>query len=81
MVLASLVPHDECGETLRKLMDMHPQTLQGFCSDEWGQDLIEYALIAAIVGLAAIAAISTMASNINSAFSAVGNRLSSALGS
>jgi pilus assembly protein Flp/PilA len=47
--------------------------------DESGQDLIEYALVAAIIGLAAVAAMSSMASNISNAFSAVGNKLSSAV--
>jgi pilus assembly protein Flp/PilA len=55
-----------------------------FCNllrEDCGQDLIEYALVAAIIGLAAIAAMSTFASNINNAFSAAGSRLSSAIGS
>lgn len=47
--------------------------------DESGQDLIEYALVAAIIGLAAVAAMSTLASNISNAFSAVGSKLSSAV--
>jgi pilus assembly protein Flp/PilA len=41
--------------------------------------LIEYALVAAIIGLAAVAAMSTLASNISNAFSAVGSKLSSAV--
>ncbi len=51
-----------------------------FLSDQSGQDLIEYALVAAVLGLAAVAAMSTLASNINNAFSAVGSKLSSAIG-
>ncbi len=47
--------------------------------DESGQDLIEYALVAAIIALAAIAAMSTLASNISNAFSAVGSKLSSSV--
>ena len=47
--------------------------------DESGQDLIEYALVAAIIALAAVAAMSTLASNISNAFSAVGSKLSSAV--
>lgn len=49
--------------------------------EDSGQDLIEYALVAAVIGLAAVAAMSTMASSVNNAFSAVGSKLSSALGS
>ena len=51
-----------------------------FLSDQSGQDLIEYALVAAVLGLAAVAAMGTLASNINNAFSAVGSKLSSAIG-
>ncbi len=47
--------------------------------DESGQDLIEYALVAAIIALAAVAAMSALASNISNAFSAVGSKLSSAV--
>jgi pilus assembly protein Flp/PilA len=42
-----------------------------------GQDLIEYALIAALIALAAVAGMNFLASAINSAFSAVGSRLTS----
>jgi pilus assembly protein Flp/PilA len=58
---------------------MKLQTLKGLVRDESGQDLIEYALVAAIIGLAAVAAMSTLASNISNAFSAVGSKLSSAV--
>jgi pilus assembly protein Flp/PilA len=58
---------------------MNWRVLQGLVRDESGQDLIEYALVAAIIGLAAVAAMSTLASNISNAFSAVGSKLSSAV--
>ena len=58
---------------------MKIQTLSNLLRDESGQDLIEYALVAAIIGLAAVAAMSTLASNISNAFSAVGSNLSSAV--
>jgi len=48
--------------------------------DESGQDLIEYALAAAIIGLASVAAMSSTASNINAVFSAVGSEFSIAIG-
>jgi len=54
-------------------------SLKNLFQDESGQDLIEYALVAAIIGLAAVAAMSTLASNISNAFSAVGSKLSSAV--
>jgi len=57
------------------------QALISLWSDESGQDLIEYALVAAVIGLAAVAAMSTLASNVSNAFSAVGSKLSSSVGS
>jgi len=60
---------------------MNSYILGNLLREDDGQDLIEYALVAAIIGLAAVAAMSTLASNINNAFSAVGSRLSSAVGS
>ena len=46
--------------------------------DESGQDLVEYALVAALIAFASVAAMSTLASNINIAFSNIGSRLTSA---
>ncbi len=43
--------------------------------DECGQDLIEYALIAALVALAAIAGISKVGSAASSVFSSVGSKI------
>ena len=51
-----------------------------FVRDESGQDLIEYALTAAIIGLASVAAMSATASDINSIFSVVGSEFSVAVG-
>lgn len=48
--------------------------------DESGQDLIEYALAAAIIGLASVAAMSATASDVNAVFSAVGSEFSLAVG-
>jgi pilus assembly protein Flp/PilA len=49
--------------------------------DESGQDLIEYALVAAIIGLAAVAAMGSLANNITNAFNAVGSKLGNSIGS
>jgi pilus assembly protein Flp/PilA len=43
---------------------------------EDGQDLIEYALVVALIAFAATAGMSTLASAINSAFASVGTTLS-----
>jgi pilus assembly protein Flp/PilA len=45
--------------------------------DENGQDLIEYALVVALIALAATAGMSTIAADINSAFSNMGTKLTS----
>ncbi|HEX9198145.1 MAG TPA: Flp family type IVb pilin [Acidobacteriaceae bacterium] len=50
-----------------------------FMKDESGQDLIEYALVAGLVGLGAVVAMSGLSTKIGNAFSAVGNELGSAV--
>jgi pilus assembly protein Flp/PilA len=54
------------------------RTLQALHTDESGQDLIEYALVAALIAFGAVATMQTLASNINTAFSKIGSKLSSA---
>jgi pilus assembly protein Flp/PilA len=44
--------------------------------DERGQDLVEYALVVALIALAATAGMSTLAGKISSAFTSVGTKLS-----
>lgn len=46
--------------------------------DESGQDLIEYALVAGLIGLGAVAAMSSLSSTIANAFGSVGSTLESA---
>jgi len=46
--------------------------------DELGQDLIEYALVAALIAFGAVSTMNTLAGNINSAFSKIGSKLVSA---
>jgi pilus assembly protein Flp/PilA len=48
--------------------------------EESGQDLIEYALVAGLIGLGAVTAMSTLATTIGTAFSSVGSKLTSATG-
>jgi len=43
--------------------------------EESGQDLIEYALIAALIALAATVGMGTVAKAINTAFSSIGTKL------
>jgi pilus assembly protein Flp/PilA len=49
--------------------------LRAFMMDESGQDLIEYALVVALVAFSATAGMSTLATKINAAFSSVGSTL------
>jgi len=48
-------------------------------NDESGQDLIEYALVAALIAFGAVAAMNTLATNINNAFSTIGSQLTDAM--
>jgi pilus assembly protein Flp/PilA len=43
--------------------------------NEEGQDLIEYALVAALIGFAAVAGMGTLATDINTAFTKIGSTL------
>jgi len=40
-----------------------------------GQDLVEYALVVALIGFAAVAGVGTLANDINTAFSNIGATL------
>lgn len=51
------------------------EVLRGLHKDESGQDLIEYALIAALIAFAAIAGMSSLASSLNEAFSKIGSKV------
>jgi pilus assembly protein Flp/PilA len=53
--------------------------LSSVLSDESGQDLIEYALVAALIALGATAAMNSLAGSISTAFSTVGTKLSTAV--
>lgn len=51
--------------------------LKNLANDESGQDLIEYALVAALVGLGAVASMRTLSTAISNAFSSIGTTLTS----
>ena len=55
------------------------QLLTNLMTEESGQDLIEYALVAALVGLGAVAAMGSLKNSIANTFSGVGNSLTSAV--
>jgi pilus assembly protein Flp/PilA len=53
--------------------------LVAFIHDESGQDLIEYALVAGLIGLGAVVAMSGLATKIGTSFTTVGNKLTNAI--
>jgi pilus assembly protein Flp/PilA len=53
--------------------------LSAFIRDESGQDLIEYALVAAIIALGATAAMTSLATTISSTFTKIGTSLTTAV--
>jgi pilus assembly protein Flp/PilA len=55
------------------------QRFVAFMKDESGQDLIEYALVAGLIGLGALAAMTGLSGKIGTAFNAVGNSLTSSV--
>ena len=46
-----------------------------FIEDQSGQDLVEYALVLALIALAATVSMKTLATNIGTAFTSVGTKL------
>ena len=49
--------------------------IQRFIREDDGQDLIEYALLAAIIALGAVVGMSALSTQINTTFSSVGGKL------
>jgi pilus assembly protein Flp/PilA len=60
-------------------MSNFAKILMVFPGDERGQDIVEYALIAALVALAAIAAIGRVGSAVSLVFTTVGTRITSSV--
>jgi pilus assembly protein Flp/PilA len=60
-------------------MKINTNILLNLLQDESGQDLIEYALVAGLIGLGAVAALSGLATKIGTAFNSVGSSLTSAV--
>lgn len=55
------------------------QFLKKLAVEDAGQDLIEYALVAALVGLGAVAAMKGLSNNVGKTFNGVGNSLTNAV--
>ena len=62
------------GEGPSKMM----QFLRNIVADDSGQDLIEYALVAALVGLGAVAAMKGLSNSVKNSFNGVGTSLTNA---
>jgi pilus assembly protein Flp/PilA len=60
---------------ISKLLNTIPEVF----SREEGQDLVEYALVVALIALAATAGIGSLASSINGAFTSLGTTLTSSI--
>ena len=55
------------------------QLFKNLLVEESGQDLIEYALVAALVGLGAVVSMGSLKNSIGNAFNGVGNALTAAV--
>jgi pilus assembly protein Flp/PilA len=64
---------------MRDVLSMLYIKMLTLLSNEEGQDLIEYALVVALIAFGAVAAMTVLSSDINSAFSTIGTRLTSAM--
>jgi len=53
--------------------------LKYFCANESGQDLIEYGLVAALIGLGAIAALKNVTLSVGTVFSTAGTTMQGAV--
>lgn len=63
---------------MRLYISLVVSRLMNLVSDEEGQDLIEYALIVALIALGATAGMNTLAGAINTGFTNLGTTLTSA---
>jgi len=59
-------------------MERVKRTFLAFANDESGQDLIEYALIAGLIAVGAIAAMTLLSNNIGTTFNSAGNSITNA---
>jgi pilus assembly protein Flp/PilA len=57
------------------LLTFYYSQIRGLLLQDDGQDLIEYALVVALIAFAATAGMSSLATAINSAFSSIGTTL------
>jgi pilus assembly protein Flp/PilA len=68
-------PEDSQGETMSNLLLKLYVKLQGLKNGEEGQDLVEYALLVALIALVCVSGVNNVATAVNSVF----NNISSSL--
>jgi pilus assembly protein Flp/PilA len=61
------------------MMKKYNHVFAAFMKDESGQDLIEYALVAGLIGLGAVVAMTSLSGKIGTAFNTVGNSLANSV--
>ena len=61
------------------LMHVISRLFSNLLQDESGQDLIEYALVAALIALGATVSMKALATSIGNAFNSIGSRLTGAV--
>jgi pilus assembly protein Flp/PilA len=76
--LASRSAADKPERGEKNKMKNMKQLLVNLVNEDSGQDLIEYALVAALVGLGAVASMKTLSNSIGTAFTGVGTALTAA---
>jgi pilus assembly protein Flp/PilA len=60
-------------------MTINKNLIQNFVADESGQDLIEYALVAALIGLASVATLKTVATAVQGVYTSITTALNAAV--
>ncbi|ADW69513.1 Flp family type IVb pilin [Granulicella tundricola] len=60
-------------------MKGYKQFLNELLRDETGQDLIEYALVAGLIGLGAVVSFGGFENKVRGAFNSIGNQLTNAI--
>jgi pilus assembly protein Flp/PilA len=68
-------PEDHQGETMSKSLVKLSVKLQGLKNGEEGQDLVEYALLVALIALVCITVVNNVATAVNSVFSSISSSL------
>jgi len=66
------------GQGEQYMMTRSMELLKNLLRDEDGQDLIEYALVAGLIGVGAVVSLSGLDTKIKTAFNNVGNQLTNA---